>query len=107
MLISMLILAMFAIMFVIVEAAHASIIGWFIPEKELDLFFQKHLEQYKDGGVGRGIIYGTLSLPFIGQNPSFLSGLYISEIGSIPRWSKWNKPLRQILNNGQKKLSDY
>ena len=94
-------------LFVINEVVASSVLGWFIPAKKLDEFFEKNLVDYQDEFLKEerparmfyGIAVGDrdLHLPFISHGPlPAISKWYIHEMGRIPRWSKWSKKLDEI-----------
>lgn len=77
----------------IVEATHFMVFGWFIPEEELGVYLEKYLpnaqlnEFSKDGTLFSGFPR------YVARTRTFITKWYISDYGTIPRWSKWSKKL--------------
>ena len=94
----------FSALAIINEVVACSVLGWFIPAKKLDDFFEKNLEDYKNEFLNEErssrMFYGiavedrALGLPYISRGPLPAIGKwYIQDMGRIPRWSKWSKEL--------------
>lgn len=83
-------------MVLIFEGVHFFVYGWFAQESELDVFFNKHLTNYKLNPYNANSFSAaatSFDLPYIAQSTSFTSKWYIEDQGVIPRWSPWSKKL--------------
>lgn len=71
--------------------------GEWISESELDVFFDKHINNYHiNTHASRKMFSSNFdeNLPFIARRSfAVLTAWSIDDHGTIPRWSKWNKKL--------------
>ena len=87
----------FVIIFFIPEVTTLQVYGTWIKEKHLNIFFNKHLQEYKDESVSEKMFHGEISKPYIAKTAASWSvRWYVSDYGTIPRWSKWSKRLDAI-----------
>lgn len=84
---------------VIFEISSRSVYGASIPEEQLDLFFNRYFDEYKETLNEKGFFYGSYSMPFIARATSPLCSWYISGYGRIYRWSKWSKKLNEVASH--------
>lgn len=77
------------IIFVLIESVHYLVYGWYIPEKELDVYLGKYLDKTTLNPYSNGSILTDMP-KYISTSNSFTSKWHISDYGLIPRWSKWS-----------------
>lgn len=81
---------------IIMEAVATCVYGWFAPKEFIEKLLSEKWDEYMNNGTTRSVdmFYGSPELPPIWKLPiSTTSTWYISELGRIPRWSKWHKKL--------------
>ena len=82
----------------IFEFAAVVVYGWYADKEITERFLGKWWEAYMTRGMNSScdMFYGPTELPYIAK---FFAGVtatwHISEIGRIPRWSKWHKSLNE------------
>lgn len=98
------------VIFASLEFAHRSVYGGMIDEKELDVFFGKHLDSYHINEFATNdwmfaADLGKRDLPYLARAAWTLNTWYIKDYGTIPRWSKWSKALDEryveLTNKGE------
>jgi hypothetical protein len=64
-------------------------------ERELDEFFEPRIDNFSVSPFNSSIMYVAKGrdMKFVAKTSSLLSRWYIHDVGTIPRWSKWNKRL--------------
>lgn len=80
--------------FICVEFAHFMVLGWIIPEADLDAYLGKYLQvaQLNPYASERNL-FCDVPQYISSSSQSFMAKWHIEDFGVIPRWSKWSKRL--------------
>ncbi len=94
MIFTFIILTVFLLVLVLEGIVHKSVYGPLLNDEFLDKYFDKRWKNYTElNTYDSYIISGD---PYLAVAPSFFTRWHISDIGCIPRWSKWSKALDDL-----------
>lgn len=81
-----------------IEAAvHMHVFGRWLRDSEIDKFFERHpLDNYELVEIDRKkrMLY-AFKRPYLATAHSALATWTIQGVGTVPRWSKWNRTLNE------------
>lgn len=86
-----------AILVSVFEVSSRFVYGALIKKEYLDKYFAAHIDEYKEGHKSGHILHGMFCSPYISTGGGILAKYYVSNLGRIPRWSKWTKVLDEIV----------